>query len=63
MSICRRCLVLLLNECECMSTHHWQLVKVQQLFDQTSQHVLTLPHLIKGPENKYQLNQKGKQVR
>lgn len=31
-------------------THHWQLVEIQQLFDQASQHVLTLPHLIQSPE-------------
>lgn len=37
---------------KCVSTHHWQLVEVQQLFDETSEHVLTLPHLIQGPESK-----------
>lgn len=32
-------------------THHWQLVKIEQLFDETSEHVLTLPHLIQGPKS------------
>lgn len=35
----------------CVLTHHWKLVEVQQLFDEASEHVLTLPHLIQGPEN------------
>ncbi len=35
-----------------VSTHHRQLVEIQQLFDEASEHVLTLPHLIQGPENK-----------
>lgn len=38
--------------CKCLSTHHWQLVEVKQLFDKASEHVLTLPHLIQGPRSK-----------
>lgn len=32
-------------------------MEVQQLFDEPSEHVLTLPHLIQGPKNKNQLHQ------
>lgn len=39
------------------STHHWQLMEVQQLFDEASEHILTLPHFIQGSENKHQLHQ------
>lgn len=35
-------------------THHWHLVKIEQLFYETSEHVLTLPHLIQGPGRKDQ---------
>lgn len=32
-----------------IGAYHWQLVEVQQLLDEPSQHVLTLPHLVQGP--------------
>ena len=47
----------------CVSTHHWQLVEVKQLFDEASEHVLTLPHLIQGPESKEYTKREEKQVR
>lgn len=40
--------------------YHWQLVEVKQLLDEASEHVLTLPHLIQGPESKNELHQERK---